>query len=93
MGRKAKTIEEKRRPVSVSLSPICIQLMDKMCDELGMTRSAAIEDAMSIYWRFYRAYGPVRTEWEDDDPQPPEIPDDVDEIGYDPFTGCYSEDL
>ena len=97
MGRKAKTTEEKRRPVSVSLSPGCIRRLDIMCEDI-MSRSAVIEDALSLYWRFFQTYGPNRSDWlDDDDPQPPDDdpqpPDDVSEIGYDPYIGSYSEDL
>lgn len=78
MGRKAIRDVDKRRPVSVSLSPSTIRCLDHVCEAMGISRSGAIEDALGIYWRYYMVYGSDRSEWLDDDPQPPEIPDEED---------------
>lgn len=50
MGRKAKTTEEKRRPVSASLSADTMEILDKLARRLHTSRSAVIEDAIRRIW-------------------------------------------
>lgn len=50
MGRKAKTMEEKRRPVSASLSADTMLILDKLARRLQTSRSAVIEEAIRRIW-------------------------------------------
>lgn len=90
--RKLPT-ELRRHPTSIALSVNALSRLQELSEEMETSRSRIVEDAIGLYYRFFSVYGPDRRDWEDDDPHPPEIPDDVDEIGYNPYTGQYEEDL
>lgn len=90
---KKLPIEQRKVSVTVALSQLALGKLEIMSDRMRDSRSGIVEAAINLYYRFYQTYGPDRSDWEDDDPQPPEIPDDVSEVGYNPYTGCYEEDL
>lgn len=90
---KKLPIEQRKVSVTVALSQLALGKLEIMSDRMQDSRSGIVEAAIGLFYRFYQGYGPDRADWEDDDPRPPEIPDDVSEVGYDPFTGSYSEDL
>ena len=86
-------IEKRKVSTTIALSPTALSRLELICGAMDMSRSAIAEDAIELYYRFYLQYGPDRADWQDEDPLPPEIPDDVSEIGYNPYTGSYEEDL
>lgn len=90
---KKLPIEERKLSTTVALSRVALEKLNIMSDRMQDSRSGIVEQAIGLFYRFYQVYGPDRSDWEDDDPQPPEIPDDVSEVGYNPYTGCYEEDL
>ena len=90
---KKLPIEQRKVSVTVALSQLVLSKLEIMSDRMQDSRSGIVEAAISLYYRFYQVYGPDRADWEDDDPHLPEIPDDVSEVGYNPFTGSYEEDL
>ena len=86
-------IEKRKVSTTIALSPTTLSRLELICGAMDMSRSAVAEDAIELYYRFYLQYGPDRADWQDEDPAPPEISDDVSEIGYDPYTGSYEEDM
>lgn len=86
-------IEERKVSTTIALTPATLSTLETMCDRMNLSRSSVTEQAIGLFYRYFLVYGPDRADWEDDDPQPPEIPDDVSEIGYNPYTGSYEEDL
>ena len=76
-------IEKRKQPTTLALTAEVLTMIDEMAERFEMSRSAVAERAIKTYYNAWIA-----------DQEPiPEIPDDVDEIGYNPFTGCYEEDL
>ena len=90
---KKLPLEQRKVSTTVALSQLALGKLEIMSDRMQDSRSGIVEAAIGLYYRFYQVYGPDRADWEDDDPQAPEIPDDVSEIGYNPYSGCYEEDL
>ena len=90
---KKLPIEQRKVSVTVALSQLALGKLEIMSDRMQDSRSGIVEAAIGLFYRYYQVYGPDRSDWEDDDPHPPEFPDDVSEVGYDPFTGSYTEDL
>lgn len=90
-------IEKRKVSTTVALSPVALSKLEIMCEDMERNRSFIVEDAIDLYYRFFQQYGPDRADWQDEDPLPPEvsddIPDDVSEIGYNPYTGSYEEDM
>lgn len=90
---KKLPIEQRKVSVTVALSQLALGKLEIMSDRMSDSRSGIVEEAIGLFYRYYQVYGPDRSDWEEDDPQPPEIPDDVSEVGYNPYTGSYEEDL
>ena len=79
---------------TVSLAPALVRRLDEEAARCNLTRSALIRSAIGLYFRYAAVYGP---DPEDMDFLPPVLPDepsdDVSEIGYNPYTGAYEEDI
>ena len=73
--------EERKVSTTIALSLRTLSVLDELGTRSGENRSRIVEKAIMTYYR----------EWiEENDPR---IPDDVSEIGYNPYSGCYEEDL
>lgn len=96
-------IEKRKIPTTLALTMTALSKLDLVADGMDQSRSSVVEAAIGFYYRWFQVYGPDRADWPDEDPcdlseadeeDPiPEIPDEVSEIGYNPYTGCYEEDL
>lgn len=65
---------------TVSLAPALVRRLEHEASELGISRSALIRKAIDQYLEYA-------------DIMSTDISDDVSEIGYNPYTGAYEEDL
>lgn len=65
---------EARKKVSISatLSPTAVARLKLMSELMHMNRSAILEDAVDLSYRFFLEYGPDPRDWLDDDPLPPD---------------------
>ena len=73
--------EERKVSTTIALSLNTLSVLDELGTKSGENRSRIVEKAIRAYYR----------EWiEENDPR---IPDDVSEIGYNPYSGSYEEDL
>lgn len=80
---KKLPIEKRKIPTTIALTAEVLTMIDEMAERFEISRSAVAERAIKTCYNAWIA-----------DQEPiPEIPDDVSEIGYNPFTGCYEEDL
>ena len=77
--RKLPT-ELRRHPTSVALSVEALSRLEILAERLEMSRSQVVERAIQHFWDELTI--------EDEEPS-----DDVDEIGYNPYTGQYEEDI
>ena len=78
-------IEERRISTTFSLSLKTLEKLDEIqerhCPE--KSRSYTIAEVINV----------IYDAWFSDQERTEEFPDDVSEIGYNPYTGCYEEDL
>jgi hypothetical protein len=77
---KKLPLEQRKVSTTVALSQLALGKLEIMSDRMQDSRSGIVEAAIGLYYRFYQVYGPDRADWEDDNPQAPDIPDDVSEI-------------
>lgn len=79
---KKLPIEERKVSTTFALSLKALEKLDEIQERFfpGKSRSYAVEEIITILHNRYFT--------EEDD-----IPDDVSEIGYNPYTGSYEEDL
>lgn len=77
-----KKVEPDLRKITftVSLAPALVRRLEHEASELGISRSALIRKAIDQYLEYA-------------DIMSTEMSDDVSEIGYNPYTGSYEEDL
>ena len=81
---KKLPIEERKVSTTFALSLKALEKLDEIQRLYpGKSRSYALEEIIGV---IYNA-------WIADQKSIDEIPDDVSEIGYNPFTGSYEEDL
>lgn len=84
--------EERRVSTTFAVSQNTLRLIDTMSEILGLSRSGIVNVAISFYHRWLVCEsGRI-----DEDPHEissDALPDEVSEIGYNPFTGSYEEDL
>ena len=85
--------EKRKVSTTIALTPAALSTLETMCEEMNLSRSSVTEQAIGLFYRFFLVYGPDRADWQEEDPLPPEVSDDVSEIGYNPYTGSYEEDL
>lgn len=78
-------IEERKVSTTFALSLKTLEKLDEIQERNypGKSRSYTMEEIIGV---IYNA-------WIADQERTEEVPDDVSEVGYDPFTGCYTEDL
>ena len=77
-------IEKRKLPTTLALTAEVLTMIDEMAERFEISRSAVAERAIKTCFNA----------WIVDEEDPiPEIPDEVSEIGYNPYTGCYEEDL
>lgn len=79
---KKLPIEERKVSTTFALSLKALEKLDEIQERRfpGKSRSYAMEEIIaSIYNDWF--------------PEEEEIPDDVSEVGYNPFTGSYEEDI
>lgn len=78
---------------TVSLAPALVRRLDEEASHCKLSRSALIRSAINLYFRYAAVYGPDPEDMDFLPPALPDDPDDVSEIGYNPYTGAYEEDL
>ena len=75
-------IEQKKISITIALLPDVLAKLDRLADEMKCSRSAILAEAIRGYLEDQQEFTDV-----------PDFPDDVSEIGYNPYTGSYEEDL
>ena len=65
---KKLPIEERKLSTTVALPRAALEKLDIMSDRMQESRSGIVEQAISLFYRFYQTYGPDRSDWEGDDP-------------------------
>lgn len=96
---KPRIPNEKRKvSTTFAVDQDTLRLVETMAEKMGYSRSGVVTSAIGFFYRWFLVYGPDREDWIDEDPHniptdAIDIPDDVSEIGYNPFTGSYEEDL
>lgn len=78
-------IEERKVSTTFALSLQALEKLDEIQERRfpGKSRSYTMEEII----------GAIFNAWIADQERTEEVPDDVSEVGYDPFTGSYVEDL
>lgn len=79
---KKLPIEERKVSTTFALSLKALEKLDEIQERHfpGKSRSYMMEEIIATLYNMWF-------------PEEEEIPDDVSEVGYNPFSGCYEEDL
>ena len=82
---KKMPAENRKITTSFALSPQAMRELEEICEESfpQRSRSYALEAIIHA----------IHEAWIGDQKQPEEFPDEFIEVGYNPFTGAYEEDL
>lgn len=82
---KKLPIEERKVSTTFALSRKALEKLNEIQERYydGKSRSYTMEEIIGV---IYNA-------WIADQERAEEVPDDVSEVGYDPYTGSYEEDL
>ena len=81
--RKLENEQDRKKSITISVSSVTMQQLHQFQRQLGMNRSETIR--LAVKELFERELN-ESTDMDD-------FPDEVSEVGYDPFMGSYSEDL
>lgn len=75
-------IEKRKVATTIALSPETVERIDKLAEKLNSSRSSIVVEAINMFFNNMEEFEDVS-----------DFPDDVSEIGYNPYTGSYEEDL
>lgn len=75
-------IEKRKVATTIALSPETVERIDKLAEKLKSSRSSIVAEAINMFFNDIEEFEDVS-----------DFPDDVSEIGYNPYTGSYEEDL
>lgn len=75
-------LEERKISITFALDRKSLEYIERLAEKLNCSRSAIITEAVREFWEDQERLTDVS-----------DFPDDVSEVGYNPYTGSYDEDL
>lgn len=88
--RKLKNEQDRKQSITISMSSETMRQLHQFRERLGLNRSETVRKAVDLLFHAWIVPELDREKIETADMD--DFPDDVNEVGYNPFTGSYSEE-